>query len=363
VRAVRVEAAARTYEVRIGADLLAGAGDALAAFARPGPVLVVTDGNVGPLWLPPALTSLRARGFAPETVTLPAGEGTKSISSADLLYRALARMEADRSTPVVALGGGVVSDLAGFVAATWLRGVPWLALPTSLLAMVDASVGGKTGVNLPAGKNLVGAFWPPVAVLADTATLATLPAREFRGGLAEVVKVAITLRPDLLDALAARPARFTSAADSGALDLLVPASVEAKACVVTGDEREAGPRRVLNFGHTAGHAIEAAAGYGAVHHGEAVAVGMVAALRISVRRGLLPSETESRLIALLRALGLPASQAELPAEVSPAAVRAFLSSDKKRRDGRLVLVLLAGIGRPVIVEDGAADEVLAALAG
>ncbi|MCU0727226.1 MAG: 3-dehydroquinate synthase [Planctomycetes bacterium] len=360
MREVVVRAASRTCRVRIGPGLLAGAGDVLAEFARPGPALVVTDDNVGPLWLAPVLASLRGAGFVPEVAVVPAGEGSKTLAFAERLYGDLVRIGADRGTPVVALGGGMVTDLAGFVSATWLRGVPWLALPTSLLAMVDASVGGKTGVDLAAGKNLVGAFWSPVGVVSDTAALETLPAREFRGGLAEAAKVAFTLRPDLLAALEAGPERYTSPADGEALGFLVEACVEAKGAVVEADEREAGARRVLNFGHTAGHAIEAAAGYGPVRHGEAVAVGMVIAARISVRRGLLRPEDGARVAALLRSLGLPVALADLPVEPDAGGIRDRLATDKKRRDGRLALVLLSAPGRAVIVEDGSAEEVLAA---
>ncbi len=361
-RVVRVTAAARTYEARVGAGLLAAAGARLGAHATPGPTLVVTDANVGPLYLPAVRQTLAAAGFAPRPLVLPAGENLKSPAGLSLVYAALAGMEADRGTPVVALGGGVVGDLAGYAAATYLRGVPWLALPTSLLAQVDASVGGKTGIDLPEGKNLVGAFHPPVEVLADVATLRTLPVREHRAGLAEVVKTALALRPDLLADLVAAPARFADAADLAAAERAVSACVAAKAEVVSADEREGGRRRILNLGHTAGHAIEAAAGFGPVLHGEAVSVGLAVALAVSVRRGLLPAAEAGRVIDLLRALGLPARLADLPAVVAPAALRPFLRRDKKRRGGRLVLVLLRAPGDPVIADDATEEEVLAALA-
>ncbi len=357
VRIVSVPAGADSTEVRVGPGLLSGAGELLARHVRPGPVLVVTDGNVAPHHLPPALRSLEAAGFEGRAVTLPPGEETKNLDTVRELYAALLREGIDRGSAVVGLGGGVVTDLSGFAAATWLRGIAWLALPTTVLAQVDASVGGKTGVDLREGKNLVGAFHAPVGVIADTETLETLPARQVRNGFAEIVKAAFALDAGLLPALEAAPGRLLSLPGDEIPDL-VERAVRAKARVVAGDEREAGPRRVLNFGHTAGHALEAATGYGPVLHGEAVAVGMVAAARISAARGLLAPEAVDRLRAVLRGLGLPVSLGDLPARPDRDRFRRALLRDKKRRGGRLALVLLEAPGRAVIAEDADPDELV-----
>jgi len=338
----------------VGTGTLAGAGEALGGFTRRGPVLVVTDENVASHWLEPLLASLEEEGFAPETVILAPGEATKTLDTVRGLYDRLLDLGADRGTPVVGLGGGVVTDIAGFAAATFLRGLPWMAVPTSLLGMVDAAIGGKTGVNLPAGKNLVGAFHLPGVVLADVDTLSTLPGRHLRNGTAEVVKTGLALSSDLYETVLAEP---------GAYLAVVTGSAAEKERIVELDERERGRRRVLNFGHTAGHAIEAATGFGPVLHGEAVAVGMVAAARVSVARGILDPATEGEIATALRTLGLPASVNDLPVRPDSAEVERHLAVDKKRKNGRLALVLLSRIGEAKIIEDGTAAEVLRAIPG
>lgn len=344
--------------VRVGRGLLRGSGEALAAQLPAGPALVVTDANVRPLWLPPVLEGLAAAGFGPREVVLAPGEETKTLETIRRLYAALLDLGADRATPVVALGGGVVTDAAGYAAATFLRGLPWIALPTTLLAQVDASVGGKTGVNLPEGKNLVGAFHHPSLVRSDLDTLATLEARQYRSGLAEAAKAALSLRPDLLTSMEAAPARYRAPGDPEALVGMVETCVEAKAAVVEEDERDTGRRRVLNFGHTLGHAIEAAAGYRGVLHGEAVAVGMAAAIRLSAARGLLSPADADRLVGFLRALELPVELADLPAAPDRERIRTHLARDKKRHGGRQALVLLAGPGKATILEDGDPEDLL-----
>jgi len=348
-------------DIRIGTGLLPLAGSVLRTLAPPGPVLLVTDTNVSEHYSDVVLDSLAAADFRPGIACIPAGEKSKSLPMVERIYRTLLDLGADRATPVVALGGGVITDLAGFAAATFLRGIPWIALPTTLLAQVDASVGGKTGVNLAEGKNLVGAFHHPRVVLADVDTLATLEEREFRSGLSEVAKIALSLDLDLLDLLttmAVGPGPATPADD---LIPLVTAGVTQKARIVMEDEREADLRRVLNFGHTAGHAIEAAGGYSGVLHGEAIAVGMVAALTMSVDRGLLKAAERDRALAALSSLGLPMSLADLPGRIDQKRLREYLTRDKKRRNGHLALVLLKAVGQAVIVEDGEPDEVLAAI--
>ena len=362
VEAVAIRSARGPYEVRIGRGVLGGAGALLLRFVSPGPVLVVTDSVVAPHWLGPVVDCLSAAGFAPEAEILPPGEGTKTMDGLGVLYGRLLSIPADRGSAVVALGGGVVSDLAGFAAATWLRGIPWIALPTTVLAQVDASVGGKTGVNLPEGKNLIGAFHAPSAVLSDVDTLSTLAPRQFRSGLAEVLKTALALDRGLFERIEREPARYLPGGDRDALAAAVASCVRAKGEVVSEDEGERGLRRVLNLGHTAGHALEAAAGYGPVLHGEAVAVGLVVAARIAEQRGVAPPGLARRIAALLASLGLPARVADLGVSFAPEVLRPFLARDKKKRGTRLPLVLPAEPGRTVIVEDGTADEVLAALA-
>ena len=249
--------------------------------------------------------SLHAAGFMPTVATVTPGEASKSQAVAARLYDALAQMAADRTTPIVAVGGGVVGDLAGFVAATWHRGVPLIMVPTSLLAMVDSSVGGKVGVNHPAGKNLIGAIHQPAGVWIDTAFLATLPDREFRSGLAEVVKDGMILDVDFFGWLE-KNAENILLRQSSAIERVIRRSCELKAGVVEADERESsGGRMVLNYGHTFGHAFEAVAGYGTWLHGEAVSAGMICASRLAERLKMIPAEVTHRQKKLLERFGLP----------------------------------------------------------
>jgi 3-dehydroquinate synthase len=271
---------------------------------------------------------------------VPDGERSKSLAQAGKLYDALLAAGADRGSAIVALGGGVVGDLAGFVAATLLRGVAVVQVPTSLLAMVDSSVGGKTGVNVPRGKNLVGAFHQPRLVWIDAATLRTLPPRQLRAGLAEVVKHAAIRDAGLFAALEAEGEGLLAAAPERFVPLLAR-NCAIKAAVVAADERETGLRMLLNFGHTLGHAVEALARYRGVLHGEAVAIGMAFAARRSEALGLAEPGTAARLVALLERLGLPT---ELPAHPRRAYLAA-LSVDKKKRDARIRFVVLRAIGR------------------
>jgi 3-dehydroquinate synthase len=326
--------------------LLAGAGLA------PGLGLVVTDASVGPLSLDRARGPLRAAGWRPEATAVPAGEASKSLHQLAALYDWALGLGLDRATPLLALGGGVVGDLAGFAAATLLRGLPLVHLPTSVIAQVDSAVGGKTGINHAAGKNLVGAFHQPRLVLADPATLATLPERDFRSGLAEVVKHALLegeaavarLEADLERVLAREPA---------ALAGTIRRAAAFKAAVVAEDEREAGRRAVLNLGHTFAHAIEQAEGYGRLTHGEAVALGLRAALHLSasVRAGRVwtePALPERFVRADRLAARLPLPHAlTAPTE----ALLAAMGTDKKRAGTRLRFVVLDALGRPRVTPD------------
>src|SRR5262245_44360409 len=312
---VRVDLGPRGYDIAITSDDAPGLGPfARARAARSRRAFVVTDGNVRG-HARAAADALAKAGFEPRLEVLPPGEATKSLASASELYDRLAAWPADRQTLVVAVGGGVVGDLAGFAAATYARGLPLLMVPTTLLAMVDSSVGGKVGVNHPRGKNLIGAFHQPVGVWVDTAVLATLPPREYRSGLAEVVKYGAALDADFFAYLEA------NAEPLAGRHPLTVGSVVARCCrlkadVVEKDEREeTGLRMVLNYGHTFAHAFESAAGYGSWLHGEAVAAGMVCASRLAERRGMVGADVTDRQRVLLERFGLPVEPlAEWPAD-------------------------------------------------
>jgi 3-dehydroquinate synthase len=343
----------RAYDIHIGC----GEHDGLGNFARKrcsgSCAIVVTDEHVGPQHEPAVTRSLQQSGFIVNSATLPAGEAIKSLSSASRLYDVLADLQADRRTLVVPLGGGVIGDLAGFVAATFNRGLPMLMVPTTLLAMVDSSVGGKVGVNHPKAKNLIGAFHQPIGVWIDTALLATLPDREYRSALAEVVKYGMILDPNFftylesnVDAILAR--------EPDAVRRIVARCCRLKADIVEEDEREvSGRRAVLNYGHTFAHVFEAVGGYGSWLHGEAVAAGMACAARLAVRRGLIPAEIGERQDKLLVRFRLPTRPEPWPIEDLLSAMR----NDKKNSAGRLRLILPKRLGEVVVVEDATEAEV------
>ncbi|HEY0178006.1 MAG TPA: 3-dehydroquinate synthase [Dokdonella sp.] len=343
VATVEVALGERAYPIWIGAGLLADAARWRAA-VRGRHVLVVSNATVAPLYL--ARVEAGLDGFAAASLTLPDGEAYKTLASVERVFDALAVLGAHRDATVVALGGGVVGDLAGFAAACWMRGVDCVQMPTTLLAMVDSSVGGKTGVNLAAGKNLVGAFHQPRAVVADTGTLATLPPREYRAGLAEVVKYGAIGDAAFL-AWLERHADALNARDAAALTAAVAASCRYKAGVVARDEHERGERALLNFGHTFAHALESETGYTTLLHGEAVAIGMVLAARLSAELGRAPAADAHRLAALLGALGLPVA----PPPCDAARLLERMRLDKKNLSGRLRLILWRGVGRAEIVAD------------
>ena len=330
--------------VYIGRGLLARAGEIAAGAVRGRRALVVADTNVGPLHLAPLLASLRAAGFEAERHAIPAGEASKSLAELERLWGALHRAGITRTDLVVALGGGVTGDLAGFAAATWLRGVAAMQVPTSLLAFVDSSIGGKTAIDVPFGKNLVGAFHQPVAVVGDPDVLRTLPPRERAQGMAEAVKTACIRDADLLAFLRSVAGRPLSGEET---ERVVAGCARIKADVVNRDEREGGLRMILNFGHTVGHAVEKVLGYGAVPHGEAVSVGMVAAAKLGERLGETPAGTAEALAELLAAFSLPTRVADLPggAACGPDALFAAMLSDKKKLGAKIHFVLLEGWGR------------------
>jgi 3-dehydroquinate synthase len=362
---IPVDLGFRSYEICV---LSGQSGASFASFARSAlegtwagrscrSALIVTDSNLE------ALTegyrkALDDKGIQSTTAVLPPGEATKSLSQAQQLYDRLVEMKADRHTCIVALGGGVIGDLAGFVAATYARGIPLLMLPTSLLAQVDSSVGGKVGVNLPQAKNIVGAFHQPVGVWIDTAWLGTLPDRELRCGLAEVVKYGVILDRDFFDYVESNAEALLDR-EPAALRQVVAHSCRLKAEVVTCDEREeTGHRAVLNFGHTIGHAIEARAGYGSDwQHGEAVAAGMAAESLLAERLGWIGAETTGRLVALLRRLGLPTAAPKL----DPDALIDAMRRDKKNQKGKIRFVFPRRIGQVELTDAPTEADIRAVL--
>ena len=300
----------------------------------------------------------RSRSSTDRGILFDDSEPAKRLSTVEEIARALIALGADRHSTLVAVGGGVVGDVAGFVAATYLRGVRLIHVPTTLVAQVDSSIGGKTGVNLPEGKNLVGAFYPPKQVITDPDLLSTLPHREYRAGLYEVIKYGVIADPSLFKFLE-RHMLALLRRDRAALAYVIPRCIRIKAQIVGKDERESGLRQILNFGHTFGHAIEAADGYGNVLHGEAVAIGMVLAAELSARIGRAAPHDAARLAALLARFKLPTA---LPRNADPDALLARMRLDKKNVSGRLRLVLWRQLGHAEIVQDVAESEVRAVLA-
>ncbi len=338
---VRVSLASRSYEISIGAGLLAKVGPGCARLRLGRRCAVISDSNVAPLFAKEVLTSLRDSGHEPILITVPAGEKSKSVAALGRCLNELASHRLERKSFLVALGGGVVGDLAGFVAATYLRGIPFVQAPTTLLAQVDSSVGGKTGVNLPAGKNLAGAFYQPRHVFCDLDTLTRLPRRDYVSGIAEVVKYGV-----IYDAAFFRSLESSISAllrrDPAMLGRVVRRCCEIKADVVSKDENESGLRAILNFGHTLGHAIENGFGYGKYLHGEAISIGQVAAARLSCEVMGLPERDATRIESLLRAAGLPV-QVKLSASQRKKLFEAMLL-DKKVSQGEVRFVLAKKIG-------------------
>lgn len=342
---VTVPIPGRSYDVCVGAGVIASTGQLLPELPGASTAFVIADRTVSARWFEPLAASLRSAGLDAVLLTVPSGEDAKTLQVYETLLHQLATQEAHRDDPVVGLGGGAVGDLGGFVASTYMRGVPFVQIPTTLLAQVDAAIGGKTAVNLPEGKNLVGTFAQPRLVLADVDTLVTLPERDFRSGLAEVAKYALTLDLELLETLERDPGPVL-ARDTGTLERLVGRCVVAKARTVAEDERDDGLRLVLNYGHTLGHALERLDGFAGRSHGEAIAVGMVFAARLAEARGTAPSGLAGRTARLLASFGLE-TDGTLP---SPDAILEAFRLDKKYRGG-VRFVLLEDVGRPVVVDD------------
>lgn len=358
MRQLQVKIGKRGYPVLAGPGLL-GSRELLAEHACAARLLVVTDDVVGPLWMPKLEAGLAGREST--ACVLAGGEAQKTLGNVSLIIDALVGARLNRDGMVLALGGGVIGDIAGFAAASYQRGIAIVQLPTTLLAMVDSSVGGKTGVNHAGGKNLIGAFHQPAAVIADTDTLSTLPDRELRAGLAEIVKAALVADADFFDWLESNAPRLLSREPEALADAIHRACA-IKAAIVSQDEREQGARALLNLGHTFGHAIEAGAGYGSVLHGEAVAAGLVLAAELSARTGRLPGADAARVRALLLAAGLPVD----PPRIGHARMLELMALDKKVQGGKQRLVLLDGIGRATVTADyprEALEELLEERAG
>lgn len=350
---VDVRAPGNTYPVLIGTGLLSEMETVLdGAIAAPARRIVVSSPGIWRLHGGALPKSLRAE----PPILVPDGEKNKTLAMASRIYDGLVRASADRATTLVAFGGGVIGDMAGFAAATWLRGIPCIQVPTTLLAQVDSAIGGKVGVNHALGKNLIGAFHQPAAVVSDLQTLGTLPRREFRSGLYEVVKYGMIASRDLFNrVLTTLPAIFGR--DATALEPIVVDSTRIKADVVASDERESGPRRVLNFGHTAGHALEAITKYRRFRHGEAIAYGMLVAAELAVARKALDPADRGALASLITHMGPLPPVGDLPASQASDAIR----RDKKVVAGKLHFVLPVAIGRVEIVKDVSQRELVRAM--
>jgi 3-dehydroquinate synthase len=354
----RVELGPASHSVYVGTGIL----DDLGSLSREAGLMprrsaLITDSNVERHYASRAIAALRKEGFAPELMTIAAGEASKSAAVLESLYDRMVADEIDRGGTIFALGGGVVGDLAGFAAATYLRGIAVVQIPTTVVAQVDSSLGGKTGINHSRAKNLIGAFHQPRAIIADVGTLTTLPDREFREGLAEVIKYGAILDAPMIADLERDLPRILSR-DPAILQAVVARSLRHKADVVAADEREGGLRKILNFGHTVGHALEASAGYGSYLHGEAVAIGMTVAAMLSEKFGGLSADEGSRLVRLIQQSGLPT---EMPANARTADFVAALKLDKKRSRDAVEFVMLERLGK-AITRRLEFDQVLSAIA-
>lgn len=348
---IRVALGARSYDIRIGANLIEEAGRLIRERLGPVRLAVVTDDNVAAAHLPRLQAALAAAGIPNTPIVVPPGEGSKSFAQFQRVSEAILEARLERGDAVAALGGGVVGDLAGFAAAATRRGMEFVQIPTSLLAQVDSSVGGKTGINSRFGKNLVGAFHQPALVIADTTVLDTLPRREFAAGYAEVVKYGLIADAAFFDWLEANRAAVFAGGD--ARRHAIAESCRAKARIVAADERESGERALLNLGHTFGHALEAATGFDSARlvHGEAVAIGMVLAHDFSARLGLAPAGDAERLRRHLAAAGLPVGIGAIAGPpLSADELMTHIGQDKKVKRGRLTFILTRGIGRAFIAD-------------
>jgi len=357
---VRVALPDRGYDILIQHGLIDRVGDYLRPLTTSETVVIVTNPVVKRLYGTRVLRSLRTAGLTPVVVTVPDGERTKSLTWVSAILDELVRRRCERRTVLMALGGGVIGDLAGFAASVYLRGIPFVQVPTTLVAQVDSSIGGKTGVNHPQGKNLIGSFYQPIMVLSDPDALRTLPVREYRAGLAEVIKYGVIADATLFAFLETEMQRIL-ALDPAAVHHVIRTSSVTKAQVVSDDEREGDRRRILNFGHTVGHAIETVTAYRRYKHGEAVAIGMVVAAQLAVQLGLAEASVIMRIRDLVRQAGLPDQVPALPVAALLRATR----QDKKVRERRIHFVLPERIGQVVVrpVDEPAIRRVLTSRPG
>ena len=362
VRKVHVPLGERAYDIMIGPGLIAGAGAEIASRLKGRKAAIITDEHVAPLYLDALKASLDAAGIASASVVLPAGEKTKSFEHLINVCDKVLEARVERNDYVIALGGGVIGDLSGFAAGIVRRGVRFVQVPTSLLAQVDSSVGGKTGINSRHGKNLIGVFHQPDLVLADTDVLNSLSEREFRAGYAEVAKYGLIDKPDFF-AWLENNWQAVFAGGSARIEAIA-VSCQAKADVVVADERENGQRALLNLGHTFGHALEAATAYDSSRlvHGEGVSIGMVLAHEFSARMNLASPDDAHRVEAHLKAVGLPTRMSEMPGTLPPAEVLMdAIGQDKKVKGGKLTFILTRGIGQSFVADDVPASEVVSFL--
>ncbi|OGR01512.1 MAG: 3-dehydroquinate synthase [Deltaproteobacteria bacterium RIFOXYD12_FULL_55_16] len=357
MRTIRVGLGERAYDILIENGLLAAIGADLKQRAIAKRYVVVADSQVVELLGGRLMESLTAAGVAAEIITFPWGEASKHLATVAELASKLAQLGLDRKDALIALGGGVTGDITGFLAAIYMRGIPFVQIPTTLLAQVDSSVGGKTGVDIPEGKNLVGAFYQPRCVYIDSSVLMTLPSAELLNGLAEVIKYGVIYDAEFFRYLA-RQRQAILNRDLAVLEEVIARCCEIKAEVVAADEREADLRRILNFGHTLGHAVEAASSY-ALAHGLAVGLGMAAACRLAVGKGIFSQAQAEEVCRLLADYGLPT---KIPAEFSPQQIKAFLKTDKKTVGGRPFFVLPTEIGK-VVITDTVSEELLDEILG
>jgi 3-dehydroquinate synthase len=349
MQTLKVELGARAYPIHIGQSLLGNAELILPHLKRKS-VAIISNTTVAPLYMAKLAEPLRNAGVSVIEIILPDGEAYKNGESLNLIYDALLKNRCERSTTLIALGGGVIGDLSGYAAATYLRGVPFIQIPTTLLSQVDSSVGGKTGINHPLGKNMIGAFYQPQLVLADIDTLNTLPARVLSAGLAEVIKYGLIRDADFFNWLETNMQKLVDL-DSTAISYAIYRSCQNKAEVVAADEHETGERALLNLGHTFGHAIENAMGYGVWLHGEAVAAGTMLAADLSRRMGWLNDAEIQRMQAIHQAANLPTQSPAL----GMARYLDLMGLDKKVQDGKIRLILQQGIGKSVVTSDYDAD--------
>jgi 3-dehydroquinate synthase len=345
-----------SYEIIIGEDVIDCAGLTTKVKDQIDRYVIVTDSNVNPLYGKQVLERLKESSRPVDIIEIPAGEGSKSLETIQGVARRLVGLGASRKSLLIALGGGVVGDVAGFVASIYMRSIPYIQIPTTLLAQVDSSVGGKTGVDLPEGKNLVGTFYQPKAVYVDLSVLKTLSDKDFGNGLAEIIKYSIIANHGLFELLEQENAGIKKR-DISLMKNLVGRSCKIKAGIVEMDEKESDLRRVLNFGHTLGHALEAASNYG-LSHGEAVAIGMAGAGMISLKLNHLDEDSFGRIVGLIESYGLPTT---IPAGMETAQIKGFMTTDKKAVGGQLHFVLAKAIGVPFVTPEVPPDVVLEAI--